>query len=106
MAAKTIIFSPNAERELKSLTREAQKQIIRSLERWAGGEAKCDVEKIKTQPDFYRLKAGDYRIIYCPLLGGRVVLLLIRDRKEAYKKLPNLPAHLETAVRLLRLERG
>mgnify|MGYP001941626465 CR=1 FL=1 len=101
MAAKEIVFSPNAEAELGTLTRQQQKKIFRELRNWSSGESKPEIEKIKSQPSFYRLKIADVRIVYYPFENGRVVLLLIRDRKNAYRNLPNLPQKLQTAARHL-----
>lgn len=103
MAPKKIIFSPQAEKEIKALQEGEQKKIFAGLKSWKAGEIRPDIEKIKSQPDFYRLRLGKFRVIYCPLSSERVVLLLIRDRKDAYQDLGNLRAKLSTAMRKLNI---
>lgn len=101
MAGKEIVFSPNAEREFNDLESTDKKKILRQLDAWSVGEARLDIEKIKSQPSFYRLKIGHIRIVYYPLNASRVVLLLVRDRKSAYRAIPDLSARLQTATRQL-----
>ena len=104
MTPKEIIFSPNAEREIKKLSKADKRHIWRVLEKMRDGEGRLDFEKIKAQPDFFRVKAANMRIVYYPLTPERVVLLLIRDRKNSYRGLGNLHTKLETAMRKLRMD--
>ena len=103
MASREVVFSPQAERDIKGLSQQNQKLAITALEQWAQGDGKYETEKIKSQPDFFRLRAGCLRVIYYPLSRGRVVILMIRDRKDAYRNLDALPAKLETAMTRLNL---
>lgn len=103
MASKEVIFSPQAERDVKGLSKQNQQLAISALDSWAQGIGKHETEKIKSQPSFYRLKAGCLRIIYYPLSRERVVILMIRDRKDAYRNLDVLPKKLETAMTKLKI---
>ena len=103
MAPKEIIFSPNAEKEIKKLSKQDQSLVLDALKKWRDGKTKPNIEKIKSQPDFFRLKAGHFRLVYYPLSPERVVLLLIRNRKDAYQGLSSLPTKLDTALRKLRM---
>lgn len=103
MTPKEVVFSPNAERDIKKLSAENRKLVIDGIESWQSQKTKPAIEKIKSQPDFFRLRLGRFRIIYYPLSNERVVLLLIRDRKDAYSGLDRLPKKLETAMRKLHL---
>ena len=103
---KEVIISPNAERELKKLPHEDRKKAWVGLKKWSSGELKLDIEKIKSQPNFYRLKIGNIRLVYYPLSEERVVLLLVRDRKDAYRGLSELGTKLNTAMKKLRIASG
>lgn len=103
MSPKEIIFSPNAEKEMKRLQRIDQKLVLGALQKFGAGDGRQNVEKIKANPCFFRLKAGNFRLVYYPLSPERVVLLLIRDRKEAYRNLGDLDKRLETAIRKLKI---
>ena len=103
MTPKEVIFSPEAERAIKKLTQQEQKIAMGALRKLRSGEGKLLIEKIKTQPSFFRLKVAHIRIIYYPLTKERVVLLLIGDRKSIYRKIANLDQRLETALKKLKL---
>jgi len=98
-----IIFSPRAEREMKKLEKSLQKQVFDLLENWQNGHPQ-DIEKIRSQPNFFRIRAGDLRLIFYPMTKGRCVILMIRDRKSAYKNLGNLSSMLASAVQRLGIQ--
>lgn len=103
MQPEEVIFSPNAEKEIKKLTKQDQKRVLETLKRWRAGDKRVDIEKLRSQPDFFRIKIQGIRIVYYPLNSGRVVLLLIRDRKGVYRALAGLPERLDVAMRRLQL---
>lgn len=103
---KEVIFSPNAEREIKKLTKQDRQNVWTGLKKWRSGELCPDVEKIKAAPNFYRVRFGNFRVIYYPLSKERIVLLLVRDRKEAYRSLGDLDGKLDTALTKLKLAKG
>lgn len=99
MSPIEVIFSPAAERDIKKLTKENQKVVLNTLRKFREGSGTIDMEKLQGHPDFYRFKAGkDLRVIFHPMAKGRVVLLVIRDRKEAYRGLDALEYKLEAAL--------
>lgn len=98
MSPKQIIISPNAEKEIKKLQKNDQKLVFKHLARLENGTSNLCVEKIKSHPAFYRIKAAHLRLIYYPLSMQRVVLLLVRNRKDAYKGLNSIDQRLETAI--------
>ena len=94
-----VIFAPSAEREVKKLTKERQKDVFASLRRLRDGSGTLEIEKIKGHPSFFRLKAGsEMRVIYHPLMATRIVVLVVRDRKEAYRGLGDLDGKLQAAL--------
>lgn len=99
MKTNEVIFSPNAEKELKSLPKNDQKCVLSTLRRWAKGELDPAIEKIKTQPAFFRMKFRHLRVIFYPLSHERVVVLLVGDRKNVYRKLDSLESKLDAAIR-------
>lgn len=99
MMSVEVIFAPAAEREIKKLTKERQQDVLAALRRLRDGSETLEIEKIKGHPSFFRLKAGsEMRVIYHPLQPNRVVVLVIRDRKEAYRGLGDLDGKLQAAL--------
>lgn len=64
-------------------------------------------EKIQGRPRYYRIKAGrDYRVIYHLFQERLVVVLVVRNRKDAYKDLDDLGGKLEAALLEVRKRSG
>ncbi len=98
LSPKEVIISPRAEKEIKKLCKQDQVVALRALEKLEAGGGGLSIEKIKSQPNFYRLKAAHLRLIYYPLKAGRVVILVVRDRKDAYRALQALNDRLQKYV--------
>lgn len=97
-----VVISPSAEREIKKLTKDDQKRIFATLRKLRDGSETLEIEKIKGHPSFFRIKCGkNYRIIYHPMSAERVVVLVVKDRKAAYRNLGDLNAKLQTALQRL-----
>jgi mRNA interferase RelE/StbE len=92
-----------AEKDLKDLPKDDQALIVTALRKWKNGHGCPDLEKIKSQPSFFRFRASCFRIIYYPLSNERVVLLMIRNRKSAYRGLGDLRQRLGHAMLRLRI---
>lgn len=94
-----VVFSPAAGREIKKLTRDIQRRVFETLDKLQKTPRPKGVEKIQGHPDFYRVKAGrEHRIIYHILLERLLVVLVIRDRKDAYRSLDDLDGKLGAAI--------
>ncbi|MBI3955180.1 type II toxin-antitoxin system RelE/ParE family toxin [Candidatus Gottesmanbacteria bacterium] len=77
-----VTILPRAEKQLKKLPKIDQIAIthkIRSLKE----------EKLKGFKDFYRLRVGDYRIVY-RRTSEIIYIILIRHRKDVYELLKQL----------------
>ena len=78
-------FYPQVEKELRSLSQEAQKRVVVALEGLAENPLKQGVVKLKGE-EAYRVRVGSYRIIYEIDTEARVISILrVAHRKDAYK---------------------
>ncbi|MEE4012085.1 hypothetical protein V1T76_08500, partial [Roseibium sp. FZY0029] len=101
MTTPEVIFAPAAKREIKKLSKDRQKDVIAALKKLQDGSETLVIEKIKGHPSFFRIKAGkDMRVIYHPITATRFVVLVIRDRKNAYQNLGDLGQKLKAALQL------
>jgi mRNA interferase RelE/StbE len=69
MPAKTVLLSPRAQKDYAKLEQNIQDRIRQSLKELGAGSKRLDIKKLKgtgDREDLYRLKVGDYRIIYSP----------------------------------------
>ena len=69
MPAKTVLLSPRAQKDYASLEQSVKDRIKQSLNELAAGSKRLDIKKLKgtgDREDLFRLRVGDYRIIYSP----------------------------------------
>lgn len=77
-----------AERELKKLTPDVQRRVAAAIKKLTADPRPSGVEKLTDQgEDFYRVRVGDFRIIYQVHDKELVVLVVaVGDRKEIYRR--------------------
>jgi mRNA interferase RelE/StbE len=92
-------FLKTAEQELADLPKKNQRQIIKRIEGLRADPHPPGVKQLRGSEKLFRLRVGDYRIIYL-IENARLVVLIVRigDRKDVY-------GSLEALTRLVRLSR-
>jgi len=84
--AYLILLAPPAERQLKALAEPVQKRIVKRLTSLRENPRPQGVKKLAAADDLYRIREGDYRIIYTIRDEELIVLVVkIGDRKEVYR---------------------
>ncbi|MDN5941889.1 MAG: type II toxin-antitoxin system RelE/ParE family toxin [Nitrospira sp.] len=84
--AYSILLAPPAERQLKALAEPIQKRIVKRLKALRTNPRPQGVKKLAGEDDLYRIREGDYRIIYTIQDKELTVQVVkIRDRKEVYR---------------------
>ena len=81
-----IEFSPTAESQFKKLPKEVQIRLKHRIDILAENPFSRGVKKLSAQENFYRLRIGDYRIIF--QVQGKALLILILKlghRKNVYR---------------------
>ena len=68
-------ITPAAKRQIKKLTKSVQSVIIERLEQLAIEPRPLGVLKMEGEEDLYRVRVGDYRIIY--EIQDRVLLIVV-----------------------------
>jgi len=83
-----IKLKPVAVKQLLKLEPRFQAQISRKIDALAEEPRPAGVEKLAEAERLYRIRSGNYRIIY-QLNDDESLVLVVRigDRKEIYKKL-------------------
>jgi len=95
-----IVVAPSAEKDIAQLQRRQQERVIAAIGKLESNPCPPKSEKLANHPPFRRIRSGDYRIIYVLLEEERkVVILVVRHRREAYAALDNLPALLAKALK-------
>ena len=87
----TVRISKRAERELRKIDRRDQVKIAARIDQLASDPRPADVKKLATGEDLYRVRAGDYRILY-RIEDEELLVLVVRigPRGEVYRRLKSL----------------
>ncbi len=80
-------LSNRAKRDVAALSPQVQTRILKALRTLEANPRPPGVEKLKGEDDAYRLRVGDYRILY--EVHDEVLLVLVvkvGHRREVYRK--------------------
>ena len=81
----TVKLIPRAERNLYSFQADLRDRIIDALERLKNNPRPSGCKKLKSR-DAYRIRVGDYRVVY-EIHDDVLIVLIVRvaHRREAYE---------------------
>lgn len=84
--AYTIQFKPLALRQLEKLPRDIQKKLAARIEALRDNPFPPGCKKMAAIPDTWRIRVGDYRVVYQVHQKELLVLVLtVGHRKDAYR---------------------
>jgi len=75
-----ISWDENALRDLVSLDIFLRKRIVRKIEQFAESESFHEIKKIHGAEKVYRLRVGDYRVLF-EIVQDEIIILKIGHRK-------------------------
>lgn len=85
--AHSIAFTTAAAKELRRLSAQAQDQIRPIIDALATTPRPSGVVKLEGSGDFYRVRSGNYRIVYQVQDDVlRVLIVKVANRREVYKR--------------------
>lgn len=76
-------FKPAATKDIKSVPARTQSRILTRIEAMSD-DLKGDVKRLTTFTREYRLRVGDYRVLF-EIEGQSIIIYRIRHRREAYR---------------------
>jgi len=83
-----VFIERNAEKNFRKTPRVIQRKIISAIVRLKINPRHLNVRKISGSENYYRIRVGDYRIVYeINDKEKKVNIFRIRHRKEAYLNL-------------------
>jgi mRNA interferase RelE/StbE len=75
-------------KDLKKLPETFIKKIVHSIGELSNNPFPINCKKLKTSESLFRIKIGDYRVIYeVPLKRKQIMIHYIRHRKDVYRNL-------------------
>lgn len=87
----TVCFAPAAARELRKLAPAERRQIARRIDSLADDPRPDGCAKLKGAAGLYRIRVGDFRIVYRIDENALIVLVAaIGNRRDIYDELKRL----------------
>jgi len=88
MASYEVTLKPSVERDLRRLPRDTVARVIARIEALAARPRNRSAAKLSGSEGLYRVRVGNYRIIYgIDSMARRVVVHYVRHRRDAYRGL-------------------
>lgn len=84
MAKRFVIWSPTARAELRAIDRATALHILQSIDHYLETGA-GDVIKLQPPRTEFRLRAGDYRVLFLRIEDQTIEVLRVRHRSQAYR---------------------
>lgn len=86
MASYAVEFKPSAARQFRRLDRPIQVRISSAIDALAQNPRPSGVEKLRSEEELFRIRVGDYRVVY-QIADERLFVLIVRvgHRKEIYR---------------------
>jgi mRNA interferase RelE/StbE len=83
-----INFQPSVEKDLRKLSSENCDRLLARIEELANEPLPVQSLKLKGTDGLYRIRVGDYRIVYeVDLLTKSILIHYVRHRREVYRDL-------------------
>ena len=82
-----IEFAPAAARQFRKLPSDIQSRIAKAIDRLAWSPLPSGVKKLVGEEDLYRIRVGDYRVVYQALTKRPLILVVrVAHRREVYAR--------------------
>lgn len=84
----TIQIKPSAQKELVKIPQPQRGSIAKRIDRLAADPRPKDAKKLSTEQSLYRVRVGDYRVIY-QVEDDKLFVLVVRigSRGDVYRNL-------------------
>jgi len=82
-----VVFKPSVHKDLRRLPKAMIQRVMAHLERLKDNPFPPNSIKLEGAEQIYRIRVGDYRVIYQVDTEARLVTIhYVRHRREAYRK--------------------
>ena len=88
MASFKVVSKPSVEKDLRSLPKSTIVRVMRQIAGLSDEPFPRQAVKLEGGEELYRIRVGDYRVIYAVERAARLVTIhYVRHRREVYRKL-------------------
>lgn len=86
MEAYRLVVKESVEKDLKKIPKSLLKNVIKKLTNLGNNPFQYGYIKLSGSDEFYRIRVGDYRILYSVDTKQKIVIVnYVRHRKDVYK---------------------
>ncbi|MCP4641908.1 MAG: type II toxin-antitoxin system RelE/ParE family toxin [bacterium] len=80
-------FAPKAVRQLRKLSKPVQRRVFEHVEALVDNPRPAGCTKLSGAEGFYRIRVGEYRVIYT-IEDQKLIVLVVKigDRKDIYRR--------------------
>lgn len=87
MASYRLDLRPSLQKDFRSLPRELVPRVWEKIEALTNDPLPRGAAKMEGSEGLYRIRIGDYRVIYSVDFGAHVILVqYVRHRREVYRR--------------------
>jgi mRNA-degrading endonuclease RelE of RelBE toxin-antitoxin system len=80
-----VFWSPEARADIRAIDRESALRLLKILGRFLQTEKGSVKQLAGFEPPTFRLRIGDWRLIYRQRDGDAIEIIRVRHRREAYR---------------------
>ncbi len=84
-----LVISPLAEKQIRKLPKFVQISTVKKIRRFYETRFPLGVKQLSGYKDIYRVRVGDYRIVFRKY-PGKTYIVLVAHRKDVYLRLKKL----------------
>lgn len=89
MGVYSLVFKPSVENDLRRIPSSTASRIMERIEGLTKNPFPPSIVKLTGAEKLYRLRVGDYRIIYEVDAKAQLVIVhYVRHRRDVYRRLP------------------
>jgi mRNA interferase RelE/StbE len=88
-----VVFTDDAKKDLAKLDRQAVTRVLEKVQDLVSADAaNLNIKKLKTKAVLFRLRVGDYRVVYC-VEHNRIIVYVVAigHRSDIYDRLSKRP---------------
>ena len=88
MASYNVAFKPSVHKDFRRLPKSVVARAMKRIETLSAEPFPHGVEKLEGAERLYRIRVGDYRIVYeADTQTQQIIVLYVRHRREVYRAL-------------------
>ncbi len=88
MASYNVDFKPSVHKDFRRLPKSVVERVMKRIEKLKDEPLPHGVEKLEGAERLYRIRVGDYRVVYeVDTQAKEMMILYVRHRREVYRAL-------------------